>query len=72
VNFATEGATVIAGHEAKSVKGVFARQLLLEGLNSLDSFEWHGWSVQAPGDAGAPSATGRTPREIVVQFAGEE
>lgn len=72
VSFVTEGATVIAGHEAKSVKGVFARQVLLDGLNSLDSFEWHGWSVQPPGDGGGPSAAGLTPREIVVEFAGEE
>jgi cytoplasmic iron level regulating protein YaaA (DUF328/UPF0246 family) len=35
------GATV--GHDAKAVKGIVARTLLLEGLDALTNFEWQGW-----------------------------
>jgi uncharacterized protein len=31
------------GHDAKAVKGVLARTLLVEGLEALASFEWQGW-----------------------------
>jgi uncharacterized protein len=31
------------GHDAKAVKGVLARTLLVEGLNVLSTFEWQGW-----------------------------
>jgi cytoplasmic iron level regulating protein YaaA (DUF328/UPF0246 family) len=36
------GGTTV-GHDAKAVKGVLARTLLLEGLDSLSTFEWQGW-----------------------------
>jgi hypothetical protein len=36
------GGTTV-GHDAKAVKGVVARTLLLEGLDALSSFEWQGW-----------------------------
>jgi cytoplasmic iron level regulating protein YaaA (DUF328/UPF0246 family) len=43
------GGTTI-GHDAKAVKGILARTLLLEGLDALASFEWQGWrSVRAEG-----------------------
>jgi uncharacterized protein len=31
------------GHDAKAVKGVLARTLLVEGLDALSSFAWQGW-----------------------------
>ncbi|MGD0853464.1 MAG: peroxide stress protein YaaA [Acidimicrobiales bacterium] len=36
------GGTTV-GHDAKAVKGVLARTLLVEGLDALTSFEWQGW-----------------------------
>lgn len=36
------GGTTV-GHDAKAVKGVLARTLLLDGLDALSSFEWQGW-----------------------------
>jgi uncharacterized protein len=43
------GGTTV-GHDAKAVKGVVARTLLLEGLDALSSFEWQGWrSIPAEG-----------------------
>ena len=36
------GGTTV-GHDAKAVKGVLARTLLVEGLDSLASFAWQGW-----------------------------
>ncbi len=36
------GGTTV-GHDAKAVKGVLARTLLLEGLDALSAFEWQGW-----------------------------
>ncbi len=37
-----EGGTTV-GHDAKAVKGILARTLLLEGLEALSTFEWQGW-----------------------------
>jgi uncharacterized protein len=42
------GGTTV-GHDAKAVKGVLARTLLLEGLGALSTFEWQGWR-SVPGD----------------------
>jgi cytoplasmic iron level regulating protein YaaA (DUF328/UPF0246 family) len=36
------GGTTV-GHDAKAVKGVLARTLLVEGVEALSSFEWQGW-----------------------------
>lgn len=36
------GGTTV-GHDAKAVKGVVARTLLLDGLDALSDFEWQGW-----------------------------
>jgi len=36
------GGTTV-GHDAKAVKGILARTLLLEGLDALTNFEWQGW-----------------------------
>jgi cytoplasmic iron level regulating protein YaaA (DUF328/UPF0246 family) len=37
-----EGGTTV-GHDAKAVKGILARTLLIGGLDSLFNFEWQGW-----------------------------
>jgi cytoplasmic iron level regulating protein YaaA (DUF328/UPF0246 family) len=43
------GGTTV-GHDAKAVKGILARTLLVEGLDALATFEWQGWrSVRADG-----------------------
>jgi cytoplasmic iron level regulating protein YaaA (DUF328/UPF0246 family) len=43
------GGTTV-GHDAKAVKGILARTLLLEGLDALATFEWQGWrSIRAEG-----------------------
>jgi uncharacterized protein len=39
-----EGGTTV-GHDAKAVKEVLARTLLLEVLDALASFEWQGWKA---------------------------
>jgi cytoplasmic iron level regulating protein YaaA (DUF328/UPF0246 family) len=36
------GGTTV-GHDAKAVKGILARRLLLEGVKALSNFEWQGW-----------------------------
>jgi uncharacterized protein len=45
-----EGGTTV-GHDAKAVKGILARTLLLEGLDSLANFAWQGWRSIAVEDA---------------------
>lgn len=42
------GATV--GHDAKAVKGILARTLLVEGLEALSTFAWQGWRTLPVGD----------------------
>jgi cytoplasmic iron level regulating protein YaaA (DUF328/UPF0246 family) len=44
------GGTTV-GHDAKAVKGVLARTLLVEGLGALANFEWQGWR-STPSDDG--------------------
>jgi uncharacterized protein len=47
VVFSDDGGSATVGHDAKAVKGVLARALLLEGLDVLASFEWNGWIAQS-------------------------
>lgn len=70
VRFVVEGERVVAGHEAKAVKGILARQLLDHGLGALDTFDWQGWRTDA--DAGTSgSGTPRViAREAVISFCG--
>jgi cytoplasmic iron level regulating protein YaaA (DUF328/UPF0246 family) len=44
-----EGGTTV-GHDAKAVKGILARTLLVEGLESLPAFAWQGWRSMRVGD----------------------
>jgi cytoplasmic iron level regulating protein YaaA (DUF328/UPF0246 family) len=39
------------GHDAKAVKGLVARAVLLEGVDALDGFAWQGWTA-SPTDEG--------------------
>jgi cytoplasmic iron level regulating protein YaaA (DUF328/UPF0246 family) len=45
---ADEGRAV--GHDAKAVKGVLARRLLVEGSDVLDSLNWQGWRARREGN----------------------
>jgi uncharacterized protein len=44
--FSDDGGSATVGHDAKAVKGVLARALILEGLEVLPTFEWYGWKAQ--------------------------
>jgi cytoplasmic iron level regulating protein YaaA (DUF328/UPF0246 family) len=46
VVFSDDGGSATVGHDAKAVKGVLARALLIEGLDVLMTFEWNGWKTQ--------------------------
>jgi cytoplasmic iron level regulating protein YaaA (DUF328/UPF0246 family) len=46
VVFRDDGGSATVGHDAKAVKGVLARALLVEGLDVLSTFEWNGWTAQ--------------------------
>ena len=46
VVFSDDGGSATVGHDAKAVKGVLARALLVEGLGVLSTFEWHGWTAE--------------------------
>jgi len=46
VRFLALGDSVVAGHEAKAVKGILARQILLEGVTALENFSWQGWRAK--------------------------
>ena len=52
-----------AGHDAKAVKGVVARRLLQQGVSSMGSFEWEGWSARRTGDHVTVTAPGVRPRD---------
>ncbi len=46
VAFSDDAGSATVGHDAKAVKGILARALILDGLNVLSSFEWNGWRAQ--------------------------
>lgn len=46
VEFVQSGSARAVGHDAKAVKGVLARRVLTEGLESLEALEWRGWHVR--------------------------
>ena len=50
VHFVGADGAAAVGHGAKAVKGVLARQVLLGGLDVLDSFSWEGWRAERAGD----------------------
>jgi cytoplasmic iron level regulating protein YaaA (DUF328/UPF0246 family) len=68
VRFVSAGESVVAGHEAKAVKGILARQLLLEGLGAFESFSWRGWRTNVEDhQSQSPCAGGQ---EVTVTFEG--
>lgn len=50
VDFVAPDGRGAAGHAAKAVKGILARQLLLDGLDVVDGFTWQGWRAELDGD----------------------
>ena len=49
VRFVTSDERNAVGHDAKAVKGVLARQVLLEGTDTLGSLSWQGWRSRREG-----------------------
>lgn len=49
VRFVTSDERNAVGHDAKAVKGVLARQVLLEGTGVLGSLSWQGWRSRREG-----------------------
>ncbi len=43
VSFVRHDGEGVAGHDAKAVKGVVARHVLHEGVESIEGFRWRGW-----------------------------
>jgi cytoplasmic iron level regulating protein YaaA (DUF328/UPF0246 family) len=70
VRFVVEGEEVVAGHEAKAVKGILARQLLDQGLGALDAFDWQGWRTDAEAGVSRTVAPRVKSREAVIAFYG--
>jgi len=50
VVFATSDGSGAAGHDAKAVKGILARQLLVDGMSGIEKFSWQGWKIKRRGD----------------------
>lgn len=71
IRFVAEGGVVVAGHEAKAVKGVVARQLSLDGLSVLETFNWRGWRTKRTLRDGRVLAPRARFQEIVIAFEGE-
>ncbi len=49
VRFVTSDERNAVGHDAKAVKGVLARQVLLEGTDALGRLSWQGWRSRREG-----------------------
>jgi len=70
IRFVVEGEVVVAGHEAKAVKGILARQLLSDGLGALDIFDWQGWRSDHVARPRRTVATRGQATEVAVVFRG--
>lgn len=70
VRFVVEGEEVVAGHEAKAVKGILARQLLEQGLCALDTFDWQGWRTDPVAGGTRLVAPKVKTREAVIAYYG--
>ena len=70
VRFVVEGEEVVAGHEAKAVKGILARQLLDQGIGALDAFDWQGWRSDADAGSTRTVAPRVKVRESVIAYYG--
>lgn len=49
VHFVANDEKRAVGHDAKAVKGVLARHVLTDGLETIESVRWRGWSVRREG-----------------------
>lgn len=49
VRFVTHDGRRAAGHDAKAVKGVLARRVLVDGLDALSGLSWRGWRARLQG-----------------------
>jgi hypothetical protein len=65
-----DGEEVVAGHEAKAVKGILARQLLDQGLGALDTFDWQGWRTDVDAGTSRTAPPRVKAREAVITFYG--
>jgi cytoplasmic iron level regulating protein YaaA (DUF328/UPF0246 family) len=70
VRFVVDGDEVVAGHEAKAVKGILARQLLDRGLGALDTFDWQGWRTDVDAGTSRTVAPRVKAREAAITFYG--
>ncbi len=62
VRFATSDERNAVGHDAKAVKGVLTRQILLEGTSALERLSWQGWlSRREGGDVVVTAPANRWP-----------
>jgi hypothetical protein len=65
VRFVTSDEQSAVGHDAKAVKGVLAREILLEGTDALERLSWQGWRSRRDGAdvvVTAPLVRGARPR----------
>ena len=46
VEFVASNGSKAAGHDAKAVKGILARELLVSGPTGLEDFRWRGWRAK--------------------------
>lgn len=49
VTFVQRDGSGVSGHAAKGVKGIVARRVLLDGVDTLTSFRWQGWRASRRG-----------------------
>ncbi len=64
VSFVRHDGEGVAGHDAKAVKGVVARRVVVDGLAGLEGFHWRGWR----GSVSEGRYVVRAPREASVAF----
>lgn len=49
VHFVANDEKRAVGHDAKAIKGVLARHVLIDGLGSVEAVQWQGWRVRREG-----------------------
>jgi cytoplasmic iron level regulating protein YaaA (DUF328/UPF0246 family) len=49
VHFVANDEKRAVGHDAKAIKGVLARHVLTDGLETIESVQWRGWRVRREG-----------------------
>ncbi len=51
ISFVSANGEKAAGHDAKAVKGIFARAIVEKGVETISSFEWKGWTSKPVGES---------------------